>query len=213
MFVMSLLKRPTEVMLGAMLVWHLVTSCDINRIKMNMSCGVKLSSVRSRLHVSWWHLQILTCTNLHHIGGSWSFTSGPHLAVWVLPWLVAGRCSFFVENFYPNRCTRINWFLAELQLARAATSTLRPSCFFATLSPMNRSKSGECAYQKSTTQNMRTRGLSPKNPLTIWKILMHSSHAHCAISRGWSATTASAARCSSAAIERYWKLWNAGGEI
>ena len=128
------------------------------------------------------------------------------------PTLIGSWALFvFRWKLFPNRCTRINWFLAELRLARAATSTLRPSCFFATLSPMNRSKSGECAYQKSTTQNMRTRGLSPENPLTIWKILMHSSHAHCAISRGWSATTASAARCSSAAIERYWKLWKAGG--
>ena len=43
-----------------------------------------------------------------------------------------GSWSLFVFRWklFPNRCTRTNWFLAELQLARAATSTLRPSCFF-----------------------------------------------------------------------------------
>ena len=175
MFVMNLLKRPTEVMLGAMLVWHLVTSCDINRIKMNMFCGVKLSSVRSRLHVSWWHLQILTCTNLHHVGGSWSFTSGPHLAVWVLPWLVAGRCSFFVESFSPNRCTRTNWFLAELQLARAATQHTKTLLFFLQRCHQWTGRNlANVHIRRSTTQYMRTRGLSPENPLTIWKILMIS---------------------------------------
>ena len=149
---------------------------------MNMFCGVKLSSVRSRLHVSWWHLQILTCTNLHHVGGSWSFTSGPHLAVWVLPWLVAGRCSFFRWKLFPNRCTRTNWFLAELQLARAATSTLRPSCFFCnavTNEPVEiwRMCISEVYYAVYAHKGTESRK-STDNFGRFWWFLMHSSHAH-----------------------------------